>query len=124
MALFPASSGGGDSSDVVGTAKAIGTVTVNGTTYTKYRKVIDGGTVTYTDGMYEKAHGISNLHGVTSVCAYLVTGSGNYAPLPFLATSAYNASVNFVVTPTNLQVTAINGTSLANTHLWCTLEYY
>lgn len=122
MALFPAT-GGGDNI-TVGVEQKIGTYTVNGTTYTKYRKIIQG-TVNFPTGATTAtiAHGITGLNRIISAGACLKRSDGLYFPVPFVSAGGINVSVGMYIDSTVVTFTSPDRNHNGDDAL-ITIEYY
>jgi len=78
MALIPAVKQTGE---VVGTPEAIGTITVGGTTYTKYRIFLDCGALT-NNGAISKSLGFT-FNKIISITGVANNSTGFAYPLPY-----------------------------------------
>lgn len=90
--------GGGYDNDVIGVEQQIGIITINGTTYTKYRKIVDFGALPDT-GVKNVAHGIDfTQYKCISLYGAATDNNGTVLPLPNLyyqnsTTQIYNINL-------------------------------
>ena len=113
--------GGGQTHDIVGTPTPIGTIKVNGTTYTKYRQIVNFGTLpTATAGTKAVAHGISGLdfRKVLSIYGSAIGSAESYV----LPNSIATGFIAFYVNNTN--IVASTNLDWSNYSAVMTIEYY
>lgn len=114
--------GGGYSSDIeVGVEKVVGTITIDGTKYTRYVKVIDFGAL--PDSTTKSiAHGISSYVGILSIEG--VSNRGDMSiNIPNISTASLTDAIGIYIDPTNINViTGRNYSTYINTYI--TIEYY
>lgn len=120
MGSYPVIIGG--SADVVGTPIKIGTITVNGTTYNKYRKILTSIINYDSSNTYNFAHGISNIHGVLSLTG-VVSVSGTYYFIPCVS-SVLDYQIYMNINSTNISLGAGNQRRGNNCELKVIVEYY
>lgn len=107
-------------SDIVGVEQQIGIITINGTTYTKYKQIIDCGTLPNATSKDITVN--INCVGVISLYGASMNTSKNVIPLIWFASSANNAFLQ-LLGGTTLRITSNTDLS-AYTKTLVTVEYY
>ena len=121
MALYRCASGGsgGDGSITVGVEKRVGTITIGGTKYDRYVKVIDGGAFPSTATSLSVALGATYV-GILSLEGMISGASGYALPLPYTESNGsialYFQSGNIIAVPSK--------TYSGYTQTLVTVEYY
>ena len=119
MALTPSEHIGGGT---LGTPEVIGTFTVSGTTYTKYRLAVDMGTITYDASHQHKVnHNISSLNpqNVLSLTIMISNASMSIAA-PYIGSTG---SISSWITSTQI-VLVSSAEILSGNHAQAVVEYY
>lgn len=116
MALIPMEKCGGGT---LGTPEEIGTITVNGTTYTKYRVIVDFGTLPNNDTKTAST-GVTNFHRLLSLSG-VAFSSGNWGESLPLNVGNLSAALSLMNQNTVRVVTNYDATAYS---AYITIEYY
>ena len=93
----------------VGVERVVGTITINGTKYTRYVKVIElnpfTAPTTSAGTSVNTPHNITGMVGVLSVSGIITNNTNYYLPLPYFnPTSAAGQETTILATATNITV--------------------
>ena len=111
--------GGIDTNLEVGVEKAVGTITINGTTYTRYVKIVDCGALPNATGK-QVSHGITYT-GVEAIYGTAINTS-NLTSIPLPYTSPSNA-IGIYITSSIIQINTVSDLRTYNKS-YVTIEYY
>ena len=105
--------------ETVESPEVIGTITVGGTTYTKYRKVVDCGAMpnNTTKGVN---HGITGLNTVLAMSMVAKNSNGDQIVIPYVTTVV---TTSVYVSTTQIKITT-NADLSMYTQTYATIEYY
>lgn len=123
MAKIPAQKMEGGS---IGTPEVIGTFNDGVSTYTRYRKIIDGGTLNLTQSgtnyVYTKSLNTPNIHGILSANVILSLSGTTFQPLPYT-----NRLISYYLSNTDITIISNDSTTPSafnGRKVIISLEYY
>ena len=114
---------GGYNNDVIGVEQQIGIITINGTTYTKYRQFVDfGALLNATDKFVNHGISLTSINQILKIDA-IAWGSGTAVSLPFVSSANPDNVINIYSTLTYIDVRP-SFDATAFTSCYVTIEYY